>query len=411
MRVRKPPVLLAALLLSVIVAVAPGCRPAPTGGDQPPVTHAGIRPQWGSQAPGEAAVQMIDSSVGWAVTRDGIARTSDGGSHWSAVTPVGTAGASESGSAWPDAAFGQAHFFGPDAAVVARAEAGNTIAVYRTADGGVNWTKSSFQTLSVDAPWLRGIGFADETNGWLLVNFGGVAMGSELVGIYTTTDGGASWTPATVIDPASQQPDRLPLGGTKSGVTFISDKVGWVAGGSHADGVWLYITHDGGRTWRQAGLPVPRGYSTEGGAVRTYPPLFFDRAGLLPAAFGAERSLIFFTSADGGATWKATMAVPAGPDATGFVWAFADAAHGWLSDGTNLYATTDGAVNWTAVAADKRLTDLVRSGFRITELNFIDSATGWALLRSGDAATGTLALLRTTDGGRNWSDCGAPTAP
>lgn len=407
MRLRRGCLWSPILMIVVAAVLVAGCgQPAADqgGGTGGPAVNA--RPQWGPGRAGQTAVQMIDASVGWAITGDSVLRTTDGGAHWLAVTP-------DVGQLAPGAGegFGQACVLGPDTALFARSEGADAreVTLYSTSDGGATWAKTSIGTAPDDVPTPRAIGFSGEDNGWLLVNFGGVAMGSEMVGIYTTGDGGATWRPAAVTEPTGQQSGSLPLGGIKSGVTFLSDQIGWVAGAWHGDGVWLYGTFDGGRTWQRANLPVPRGYSTEGGAVSTYAPVFFSSNGFVPAVFSPERSLVFFATTDGGLSWKATTPVPSGNDATGFVWAFTDALHGWLSDGQRIYAATDGCVTWHELKADQRLTGLVQSGFRIVELDFVDDANGFALLQSGPA-DGTRALLKTTDGGLTWSECAAPEA-
>src|SRR5205085_1736818 len=61
-------------------------------------------------------------------------------------------------------------------------------------DGGQSWTSNAVPLSVVGgcAFYLQGIGFADETNGWM----GGASCSPDLDSFIQTTNGGVSWSAA-----------------------------------------------------------------------------------------------------------------------------------------------------------------------------------------------------------------------
>jgi hypothetical protein len=119
-----------------------------------------------------------------------------------------------------------------------------------------------------------------------------------------------------------------------------------------------------------------------------------------------ENSVILFATGDGGATWEATTPVQS-PGSIHFNWCFLDRNHGWVSDSARVFVTSDGAATWAEIKPDDVLTRLLQGGYEVEQLSFCDSTNGWGLLRTGNANNATYWLLKTVDGGRSWTDCGA----
>ncbi|HHY92811.1 MAG TPA: hypothetical protein GX511_05670, partial [Firmicutes bacterium] len=208
------------------------------------------------------------------------------------------------------------------------------------------------------------------------------------VEVFTSSDGGASWQLAVSTDPQQQKPDRLPLGGLKTGIGALDAKTAWVTGFDYGDQIWLYRTPDAGKTWQRQAVTAPAGYHTEGGAVETRPPVFFGQDGFLPVLFHQEgQPTIFYVTHDDGATWRPTAPVKSAGNSS-FVWSFIDSRHGFATDGKKIYATEDGARSWTAITMNRELTN-------VSQLAFVSTKAGWAL------ADGT--LWATQDGGRTWT--------
>ena len=110
--------------------------------------------------------------------------------------------------------------------------------------------------------------------------------------------------------------------------------------------------------------------------------------------------LVVYVSDDAGATWSAAPA-PASADLGAYFWGSrgvpfsAATARDWIVMlGPKLLVTRDAGRSWSVVHAS-----YAPKASRIWDLNFASPTTGWAIFvtRTGDA------LVRTTDGGRDWS--------
>jgi len=327
---------------------------------------------------------MFDAHTGWAVTSDRshILHTTTGVTHWHDVTPA--LGSSQ-------AILGGTDFFDPLTAWVAVG-----LFVYRTYDGGQTWQR---------AP-LPGQGLASQVTfagvsqlfllnahvGWAVV--GPVAAaGSEALDILQTSDGGASWRVLSVCDATTvNNPAALPFAGDKTGLSFVNETTGWVAGSTARNNfAWFYVTHDGGATWRHQAIPLPAGATQ----VSIFPPVFFNNTdGLLHAlipGLEGQTSEIYVTH-DAGASWHATASVPAG------IIDFVDARHGWIASNTfdvkyqylksTVYSSSDGGEHWTPHS--------VKLSADMLQIDFASPTRGWAI-------DSLHSLYQTTDGGQAWT--------
>ena len=306
-------------------------------------------------APALVWIDFQDAQDGWGIAitaRGSVLRTLDGGSTWLEASPpgIGPLGLSDnltvlnSNTAWvlvPGSDF----FSGT---------------LYRTGDGGSSWNSSK-------VPFSGALmQFQDDSHGFALAERGANA-GSEAVELFQTSDGGVRWTSMFHNDPGLPgASDSLPLVGIKNGMTFVDANTGWVTGSIPVDGeIYLYTTRDGGASWSQQRLPLPAGYEQ----YRYLPqaPIFFGQDGFLPltiyrpeaagltflaaeteanCTFGAD----LYSSRDGARTWdKAHPGLNLGGNlsrlesAPGFTgWALTrldEAGH------SQLYHSTDG-LNW-----------------------------------------------------------------
>ena len=215
--------------------------------------------------------------------------------------------------------------------------------------------------------------------------------------LFESTDGGVSWV---------QRDIPFSLGNPLNGIFFIDSLTGWVYGNEN------YRTTDGGTTWTQ--LPF---------LGSTYFMEFYnDSLGIATGNFGQ------YISYDGGDNWVAS---PNG------IWAFdfTDDLTGLGISDTALFRTTDGGITLTPVytgdaEAVEYLTSTVAIG--IADSLFIRSTDGGVTWTAGDSAvgrnhlvavSGTVMLawgrsgsfpdyddriLRSADGGQNWTDLGEP---
>jgi len=157
------------------------------------------------------------------------------------------------------------------------------------------------------------------------------------------------------------------------------------------DWLYLYVTHDGGRTWRQQKLLVPPGVTSPWNN-QTKPPIFFTaQDGILPVYYGYDTSavvVVFYVTHDGGTTW--TYTTPASVTSYWDPLSFADVSHGWVTEGDALYVTSDGGHRWTTIRATPPFAT-------VRQIDFISPQVGWAVRQTSPL------LLKTLDGSHTWA--------
>jgi photosystem II stability/assembly factor-like uncharacterized protein len=149
--------------------------------------------------------------------------------------------------------------------------------VHRTSDGGRTWTAAHVRPTNCAAGSALSLSFVDRLHGWLVRTVEN-APEAELA---RTVDGGRTWSRAREL------------------------RDGWLGRSDFRASPNLYVTADGGLTWRPRTLPLPGGWRN----ARALPdvPTFFGARGVLPVTlFTARRSgVAFYTTSDGGRTWRA----------------------------------------------------------------------------------------------------------
>jgi len=329
------------------------------------------------QLEGVRSLHMIDATMGWAIAGNAVLRTADGGSSWQDVTP-------------PGSAFGGASvtdFLTASLAWIALPQANQaTTTIFRTSDSGKHWQESTVQ-----APFVKRISFIDAQQGWILSGKENAADApAESVEVLRTTNGGQTWQSiSTALVSDTTPPGQLPYGGQKAEISFLNTSTGWVTGTVTAnDLAWLYVTHDGGKTWYQQTLLRPQGISSA--QLLILAPIFFSATdGLLPVRFadlttGRGIATAFYRTHNGGASWQPTAPVLTVLTAS----SFPDMQQGWITDGTSLFVTNDGGQHWAKLTASPNFK-------HVTQLDFVSPTTGWAI--SGQK------LLKTVDSGHTWA--------
>lgn len=326
-------------------------------------------------APVIQSLHMLDASNGWAISDRYVLRTFDGGrSYYIALFENMPAGGyfPSLNKAWVMSNY-------------ADTSAGS---LYRTANGGVNWTR-------YDVPFRQAsLQFVDDNVGYAL-QITGAAMNKQSVVIYKTADGGATWTLQYNNDPTMPgSSNTLPLGGHKNGMTFSTATTGWIGGDIPVNGlIYLYKTTDSGITWAKQSVPVPAGY--EDAYVNTTAPKFFNaKDGVLPVWMTTGigmRDLFLYTTRDGGNTWAPSAAFARNAEHTEVVTFNNTISWDWANV---FHATGNSGTTWTTITPNVTFGD----GFR--ELDFVSPTTGWARTQLSDGHT---ALYQTTDGGSTWT--------
>ncbi len=277
--------------------------------------------------------------------------------------------------------------------------------VLRTADGGATWEETPIP----EAIYLRCVGFASESKGWV----GSITPGKQL---YETHDGGVTWQPVALPEGAPAQ---------VCGLSVVNDSVVYASGTNHnGDRVpnrkpRVMRTTDGGKTWtaqemgEHASLLVDihfvtpeMGWVVGGKAVPDPGPEPPDRPGCTPA--WRERwdvkPVVLFTD-DAGKTWVNRVADLADD--------FPIGEWGWkiqfLSQDLGFVAlenffraailkTTDGGESWKRIEVRDP-----QGNANLEGIGFVSEEVGW-VGGWGSCDMRAQFTSATTDGGTTWVD-------
>ena len=339
------------------------------------------------------SIHMVSSTIGWAATSRSVLRTTRGAKEWLDVTPPGVTLSPMSVEDFLTARI---------AWVAVTPNGAATASIFHTADGGRTWRRASV-ALPSRGLGVQQIDFVDPLHGWLLVSLG-VAAGSQGVEVLRSIDGGAHWTSVSLTGGTSATPGSLLFSGDKNGIAFRTTSGGFATGtvAGPPGFAWLYVTHNAGHTWQHQSLPLPLAYQSafRSGQLSVAPPGFFTpRDGILAVSFvlpGQKSATAFYVTHDGGVRWRSTTPLSYVITTTSFTWAFSDMRHGWATAGKGLYRTTDGGYHWTTMTPNVRLEG-------VTELDFADLHTGWALGSVMHGQYSHAFLLQTVDSGATWT--------
>lgn len=194
---------------------------------------------------------------------------------------------------------------------------------------------------------------------------------------------------------SSQMPK--PLGFTVFDASFVDANNGWATGEAGA----IAKTTNGGATWTNKNIPL----FTGNGLTNFRPALNQIQFLNTSVGYAVGPNAAFLKTTDGGTTWKYVNG-PLGPvSSTGkglnnlF---FFDTNNGWVvGDAPNasqslVYKTSDGGLTWSAPAN----LPIINNNFY--GIDFFDPMNGYIVGANGK-------VLRTTDGGVNWSDISLTT--
>jgi photosystem II stability/assembly factor-like uncharacterized protein len=293
--------------------------------------------------------------------------THDGGSAWQRATGTGTA------TSLPQISCVDAQ----DCDVLAEI-AGSGSTFLMTTDGGQTWTSRPGPALppnpsqngpAAGFPGLAAMSCATISS-CVVIAYDGASSASSPSEVFTTSDGGASWSRSTLPSPASGE--FVPSGLSCSGTTCV-------AVGSF--GLWQSESGSGGRAL---------GLRSLGGAA--------------------------YTSNDGGATWSASPAPPYGGFGTSLT--CPDAADCYVLSPSAVFETEDGGQAWhQASTSGLPGTSGSSSGWNFISMSCATSSSCW-LTGAGPSASPSVnsptphsisigqaqgLLASTADGGSTWA--------
>jgi photosystem II stability/assembly factor-like uncharacterized protein len=343
-------------------------------------------------------IHMFSLTNGWAIGTAStepnahILHTSDGGLTWKDFTPPEPL--DSNGSKQAIAYFADDNNLWVSYAIVQSTLISNpnlTTVVWASHDGGKAWTSSApLQTVSSPEFFTPGnITFADLQHGWLLVHVG-VGMSHDYSFLYSTVDGGYTWT--RIADPTVAS--TFPQVCCKADLAFNDPFDLWLVGNTNGvvPGIFFYHSTDGGKTWALVSLPAPSAYpnlyTTQDYACGTYEIQFVDaNNGFVGVECFAQIKAAnlgwLYTTNNGGGTW-----VPQNVPQPQGLFHFNSAGQGWyVAD--KVYRTSNGGLQWLPGAA------ITWSGVP----DFVDAKNGWLVA----SKEGALALVHSTDAGASWS--------
>lgn len=329
------------------------------------------------------AVKMMNATLGYALDNNAvpaILRTRDGGHTWERMNQLSVN--------TPNAL----HMWDEQRGIVV----GGSGSIYRSTDGFENYTTSTGAYGT-----LRSVMFANDTLG---------LIGTDAGRIYRSIDGGDSWTLTTSGIGSSYSITDLAM--PSADIAYAC-----------AYGVGVIRSTDGGLTWQPTAAAVPIGSRT----------LHFSDA-LTGVVAGNSGNIL--RTADGGDTW-----VPVSSGATQTLLGLTKQGNVMLAagNGGSILRSTDAGATWAAQTVGTGSTihqsiSLSPEGVGFTGTDgriygTVDFGATWQLLRMGTyhtvlnkvsfqndlvgVAVGSLTaggfengLLRTTDGGRNWTNAG-----
>jgi photosystem II stability/assembly factor-like uncharacterized protein len=243
-------------------------EPSPSPSSTPTTAPKSL--SWGEVSPG---INFNDSyfvsfTEGWVVGNAGVKKTVDAGETW---TPVNTGYTGN---------FTAVCFAPGTNGMTGWVGGGNVL--LKTTDGGASWANTTISLPSGTGPILKGIHFRDANRGYVALS--SVNSYTERSGLFSTTDGGLTWTRIRDGDVTwlHGMPDGTLYFGTgirnkyngwgptyrmKSGaVSTVNDYAFWFMG-THQDDSGrmlatfsnaLYESQDGGLAWSKLSSPIGR---------------------------------------------------------------------------------------------------------------------------------------------------------
>jgi photosystem II stability/assembly factor-like uncharacterized protein len=323
------------------------------------------------------SIHMIDANLGWGIgglidPGEHVLRTVDGGTTWIDVTPP------EQDAPEGDRRTATGFFQDAQTAwVIFSYTSGVTPAqsvVWRTQDGGASWQASQPLDLTNLTEFYNpsNLQFVGGQTGWLMAHVG-VGMMHDYIVLYRSQDGGVSWS--RIQDPYNDT--SLIMSCSKTGLQFTDATHGWLTGDCHgvAAGVQLFNSLDGGVSWTPVTLPDPAGvpglFSDMLAACGSYDPYFFSNdlghIGVNCVNYTQDPptyQYYLFTTLDGGSTWVSGTY-------PGKSLYFYSADTGWAA-AEKIQRTLDGGLTW------KAMSNVSWSA----QLDFVSEQLGWAVARN-----------------------------
>ncbi|HVH63429.1 MAG TPA: hypothetical protein VNA65_07505 [Candidatus Dormibacteraeota bacterium] len=230
--------------------------------------------------------------------------------------------------------------------------------------------------------------FITQKVGWAVVNPIGPPAWPSGYFVYRTQDGGGHWQ-------AQLHGQTGNVGFMPITVRFISSQMGFLTIGHTADGEDVFLTDDGGDTWRPMNLPrrttvsVLVGYEGYTWAVTQSPD--------------AVRAFHLYESRDGGSTWRGLPDPPV--DAVNL--AFRGPLEAWMGSASefppHVYSTADGGHTWVRHELPAPATESWAMGSYQTDVQLLPAAGVITTTTTSYTGFNQPFLFTSFDTGQTWS--------
>lgn len=277
----------------------------------------------------------------------------------------------------------------------------------KTTDGGVNWIKSEITSgvgyddvfLLNDKTWIVGGGstIIYSEDDWstfshlndipsayfysMYVQGDNIITGGFYGSVLKSNDGGNNWEFSfSAVNNYCTKINNL---------HFLNENIGYAAKGNGH----LLKTTDGANTWQEL-IPASESFFAKLNDV-----FFIDEQTGFAVGENDQDEDVIYSTFDGGASWKDTSAIFNKELNT--VW-FTNANNGFVAgDGMTMTYTEDAGKSWNIASVENLPAELATSS-SIEDVHFYNESFG--------VAVGKKVVLKTTDGGKNWTYVEIPGA-
>lgn len=337
---------------------------------------------------------MIDKNNGWAIAKEGVLTTENGGKLWRTVTPKDNY-LIQNLSYFKNNEDSIYKFLDKNTAFIAYRQ-NNNINIYRTTDRGKSWENSTLalKEFSVKKNYRIHAKVLDKDNGFVMITAMEGKDYSEYY-LYKTIDGAKSWTKVfrnsipMDMESSSVGKDRIK---DITGIEFKDKALGWYTVKSNLAYPILFETEDGGGSWNEQKLNIPKEYENNiGYSCSTYPPIFTrdGKRAYLPVEFnnGKNSIIIFYKSIDKGTNWIPTVPIEM-KQSIEIVYGIDDNGILWMKDSSEnkIYRLENDDKDLLEIKSDMEL--------KSKKIQFLNSTNGFMLIDNK--------LYTTKDKGISW---------
>jgi photosystem II stability/assembly factor-like uncharacterized protein len=341
--------------------------------------------------------KVYDEKQGWIYGRSlddpnkfSLYITDDGGEQWRKVMPEGNfpIGGPDSTSV---------ALLNPKSFWVIGSIQGDRV-VYKTKDGGHTW--GEYHVIRPQPKGLIGdFTFVNDSDGWITIDIK-QGMSYNIRELYRTENGGINWT---LISDYEINP-TFPTDGLQTSPVFVDEKTGFLALYNTSSPI-LFETKDSGVTWLKRELSIPEKNNTSALSFHLTPPQFFNETDGIMSMIAyhqenEEAALYHYTTNNRGEKWVPHYLRSKLKGYSYLKTDFVDINNGWISvNSENLYRVASDLTQWKLISTLEDITGLKNTSQKIGHFDFVNHHVGWVKV----GVEGEVRVYKTVDSGANWT--------